>query len=352
MTGLLEPAPLTILTGGAGWFGRAYLAGIARPEERHGPIGRSGPVRVLVAVPDDVEAVLDVLPGAQVYVGDVADASVVARLFAEANGASVVHAAGVIHPARVSDFERVNVQGTATVLDAARRSGARRLVHLSSNSPFGANATVADVFRADEPYHPYLGYGWSKMRGEELVRGAHDRGGLETVVVRPPWFYGPWQPARQTMFFRSVRSGRFPLIGDGSQRRSMVYVDNLVQGVALAERVEAAAGGAFWVADGRPYPMTEILSTVKEALAAEGLAVSARQVRLPRAVSRLAEGLDIRLQGKGIYRQEIHVLGELEKTIACDISHTRDILGYRPTVSLREGMSTTVRWCLDAGLRI
>ena len=87
------------------------------------------------------------------------------------------------------------------------------------------------------------------MRAELEVRAAHDRGDVPTVIVRPPWFYGPWQPERQTTFFSLVAAGRFPVPGDGSQRRSMVYVDNLVQGVALAERHPAAAGQAFWVAD-------------------------------------------------------------------------------------------------------
>ncbi|MEJ7743385.1 MAG: NAD(P)-dependent oxidoreductase [Nocardioidaceae bacterium] len=120
-----------------------------------------------------------------------------------------MHAAGVIHPKRVADFEAVNADGTANVLAAAKKSGVRRLVHVSSNSPFGVNPTPTDVFRHNEPYQPYLGYGRSKMLAEERVRAANGPD-LETVVVRPPWFYGPWQPLRQTTFFRLIRTGRFP----------------------------------------------------------------------------------------------------------------------------------------------
>ena len=105
---------------------------------------------------------------------------------------------------------------------------------MSSNSPFGTNPHRADTFRNDEPYHPYFGYGRSKMQAELRVLDAVDAG-LDAVIVRPPWFYGPFQPARQTTFFTLVRTGRFPVIGDGRQRRSMVYVDNLVQGIVRAE---------------------------------------------------------------------------------------------------------------------
>lgn len=349
---LLDPPGTTIVTGGSGWFGRAYLAAIAADVDDIGPVSRAGEVRVLAATPADVDLVLEVLPRASVHVGDVADMTAVTRLFARAEGASVVHVAGVIHPAKVADFERVNAGGTSNVLDAARRAGARRMVHVSSNSPFGTNATTTDTFRHDEPYSPYLGYGVSKMHAEERVREADDPAGMRTVVVRPPWFYGPWQPLRQTTFFRLVRTGRFPVLGDGSQRRSMVYVDNLVQGVALAERVADAAGGAFWVADARPYPMSEIVTTVKQALRDEGFAVSGRQTRVPTIAGRLAERADRVLQGRGVYSQQVHVLGELDKTMACDISSTTALLGYAPGVELLDGMRRAIRWCVERGIDV
>ncbi|MGH3496153.1 MAG: NAD-dependent epimerase/dehydratase family protein [Nocardioidaceae bacterium] len=354
MTELLEAPELTILTGASGWFGRAYLAALASgmDSDRVGPVRRGGRVRVLVPTPSDVPAVSEVSPHAEVHVGDVAEGGAVARLFAGAEGASVVHAAGVIHPKRVADFERVNTGGTITVLDAARAARVRRMVHVSSNSPFGVNPTTEDVFRHDEPYRPYMGYGRSKMLAEQRVRDANDPGGLQTVVVRPPWFYGPWQPLRQTTFFRLVRTGRFPLMGDGRQRRSMVFVDNLVQGVALAERHPDAAGDAFWIADARAYPMSEVLATVKRALADEGFEVADRQIRLPAVAGKIAERIDGVLQARGIYHQEFHVLGEMDKTIACDIGHSQQVLGYAPRVDLHAGMRESIRWCVERGVDI
>jgi nucleoside-diphosphate-sugar epimerase len=208
------------------------------------------------------------------------------------------------------------------------------------------------VFRHDEPYRPWLGYGESKRDGELAVLQAHLTSGLETVVVRPPWFYGPFQPERQTTFFRMVRRGRFPALGDLTQRRSMVHVDNLVQGVALAEHVVGAGGQAFWVADERPYPLSEILDTVKAALAAAGLDVARRQLVLPAVVGRIAQRVDATLQARGRYSQEFHVLGEMGETIAVDISRTRELLGYAPQVDLAAGMASAVRWCLDQGYEI
>jgi nucleoside-diphosphate-sugar epimerase len=351
--GELSPAPeITVLTGGAGWFGRAFLAALSAPTADHGPVAREGQVRVLAAHAREVPLILQVLPQAVVHVGDVTDADVLSALFRGAAGASVVHAAGVIHPPTVAEFARVNHRGTRAVLEAAARAGAGRFVHLSSNSPFGTNAHPGEAFRQHEPYRPFLGYGASKMRAELEVRAAHDRGDVPTVIVRPPWFYGPWQPERQTRFFSLVAAGRFPVPGDGSQQRSMAYVDNLVQGVALAERHAAAPGQGFWVADREAYALRDLVATVRRALDEEGFRTRGAAVRLPRTLSRLSERADRTLQRRGRYSAELHVLGELAHTIRCDISRTAEVLGYDPRVGLLEGMRRSIRWCVDHGLDI
>jgi nucleoside-diphosphate-sugar epimerase len=344
------PAELTLVTGASGWFGRAYLHALSGGSDAD--FARPGRIRVLVPVPEDVALVLEVAPKAEIVVGDVTDPDSVAHLMKGAEGASLVHAAGVIHPATYDDFERVNVGGTRAVLDAAIAAGVRRMVHVSSNSPFGTNPTTDDVFRNDEPYRPYLGYGTSKMHGEMLVRQAHDRGDLATVVLRPPWFYGPWQPLRQTTFFRLCRTGKFPQLGDARQRRSMTYTDNLVQGVVLAENSPAAPGKAYWVADGKPYEVNEIVSTVRRVLSEEGYQLSKKTMRMPSVLGDLAEKIDTGLQKRGRYKQEFHVLGEMNKTIACDISAIKADLGFEPRVDLYEGMRRSVAWCRERGVEI
>jgi nucleoside-diphosphate-sugar epimerase len=219
------------------------------------------------------------------------------------------------------------------------------------NSPFGTNPDRLDTFRADEPFHPYLGYGRSKMLAEVAVQDAV-AAGLTAVIVRPPWFYGPFQPLRQTTFFRLVRTGRFPVIGDGEQRRSMVYIDNLVDGIFAAERYDGPSGAGFWIADRQPYTVNEIVATVGRALAAEGFDVAAPGARLPAIASRIAEAADRLLQAAGLYQQQLHVLGELGHTIACDITASTELLGYDPTVELYEGMRRSIRWCVEQGIEL
>jgi nucleoside-diphosphate-sugar epimerase len=349
-TARIEPPDVTIVTGAAGWLGRALVDHLSRPE---GPFSRPGTVRALVRDPEDV-ALFAGIPQVEPVIGDIRRPDGLTALFDGVQGAGtvdVVHTAGVIHPQRMDDFEEVNVRGTANVMAAAQEHGARRVVHISSNSPFGTNPHPGDTFRNDEPYDPYYGYGRSKMQAELRVQDAV-AAGLNAVIVRPPWFYGPFQPARQTTFFRMVRTGRFPVFGDGQQRRSMVYVDNLVQGVVAAELVPTPAGRGWWIADARPYTVTEIVETVGRALEAEGFTVKPNRLRLPALAGRLAERADALAQRAGRYVQAVHVLGEMDKTIACDITVARQELGYDPQVALEEGMRRSIRWCKDEGLSL
>jgi nucleoside-diphosphate-sugar epimerase len=113
---------------------------------------------------------------------------------------------------------------------------------------------------------------------------------------------------------------------------------------------DKAPGNAYWIADERPYELREVLATVRGALEAEGLPTSGPdRIPLPRFAARLAERADIVLQARGRYVQPLHVLGELNHTIACDITRAREELGYQPTVALEDGMRASIRWCLDHG---
>lgn len=342
MTGDLTPSDTVVVTGAAGWLGQNLVRALA---------GRSR-VRCLVSRADEVSILEVVAPSIDAVVGDVRDPSAADRLF-EGIGAdaTVFHAAAVIHPAkRVRELYDVNVGGTQLVLDRARRAGVRRFVHVSSNSPFGANPTPHDRFDEASPYNPYLGYGRSKQEAEGIVRRAHDRGDIATTIVRPPWFYGPFQPERQSRWFAAVRRGRFPLVGDGTQRRSMVYSGNLVHGLLRAEIADAAPGRAWWIADPEPYELREILEKVRGALEAEGLPVSGTIRSIPRVAGVVAEGVDRFLQSRGRYQQAVHVLGELKDTIACDVSAAQEEIGYAPTVGLLGGMRASIRWGLERGL--
>jgi nucleoside-diphosphate-sugar epimerase len=342
---------VAFVTGAPGWLGTRVVEALLRglPEARSLAVFRPyDEVRCLVLRGQDASA-LRAVDGATVIDGDVADAASTEAFLAGASGATVFHAAGVIHPTGgVKQLFRVNVEGTRNVLAAATKAGARRFVHVSSNSPIGVNPSPEHVFDEDAPYAPYMGYGRSKKLAEDLVNEGGASGAIETAIIRPPWFYGPNQPERQTLFFRMIRDGKFPVLGSGEQRRSMAYVDNICQGLLLCDHVDAAKGRTYWIADERPYPMREIVDTVEKVLAEDfGMKVTGKRMKLPALLGDVAELIDGGLQGVGLYHQKFHVLSEMNKTIACSVERAKRELGYAPTVALREGMRRSVAWVIE-----
>ncbi len=312
------------------------------------------PPPILVTGPDGwlgarlVESLRAAWPDAEIrgLRGDLRAPADCASFVSGAAGATLFHTAGVIHPRRVREFYDVNVQGTKNLLDAARAAGVRRIVAVSSNSPFGVNPSREHRFDEASPYHPYMNYGRSKMEMEMAVKNAS---GIERVIVRAPWFYGPGQPPRQSLFFKMIRDGKAPIVGDGNSPRSMAYVDNLALGLRLAAE-RAPDGGIYWIADERPYTMNEIVDTVETLLEEEfHAACKHSRMRLPNFASELAFAADKTIQATGFYNSKIHVLSEMNKTIACSVAHAQAELGYQPPVALREGMRRSLQWCFEVG---
>lgn len=351
MTQQLATPDVTVITGAGGWLGTGLVAAFLATDHQY---HRAGRLRLLVRDPADAAALRAASERIDVVVGDINRADTALDLFRglhDVDAVDVIHTAGIIHPNKMADFDAVNHQGTEHILRAAENAAVRRMVHVSSNSPFGTNADVADTFGHEEPFHPYFGYGRSKMDAELRVEAAVVRG-LNVVMVRPPWFYGPHQPARQTTFFTMVRTGRFPVLGGGNQRRSMVFIENLVEGIVRAELTPTAPGLAWWIADERPYTITEIVETVGRALADEGYDVKPNRLKLPSLVGDIAERIDAVFQRVDKYNQQFHVLGEMNKTIAVDISAAQRDLGYSPDVSLYDGMRRSIQWCHEQGIEL
>jgi len=220
---------------------------------------------------------------------------------------------------------------------------------VSSNSPCGCNPHPDHLFDELSPYHPYMNYGKSKMKMELAVKERQGR--IETVIIRTPWFYGPNQPPRQTMFFQMVRDGKAPIVGGGENLRSMSYTENLSQGLLLAAMNEKANGQVYWIADKRPYSMNEVIDTIERLLENEfGQKCTHKRMRLPGFASEIALVADASLQAIGMYNQKIHVLSEMNKTIACSVARAEKELGYRPAVALEEGMRRSMLWCKAQGI--
>ena len=257
---------------------------------------------------------------------------------------AVIHAAGLVHVRRTSDWYRVNTEGTRALLAAALRGGSlRRFVLVSSNAAAGRAARSGVLLREDMAEEPLSHYGRSKLLAERIVLA--EKAAAEVVVLRPCMFYGPPVPPRHVEIYRRIVSGRMPLVGDGRYDRSVTYIGHLVEACRLALLHPRAPGEVFYIADREPCTTREVVEAM-----AEALGVEARYLRLPALAARVAFAVDRMAASAGIYLQPVHLLGEADWNVGVSVDKAVELIGYDPKTSLREGMRSAVDWCRAQGL--
>jgi len=278
--------------------------------------------------------------GPDLVVGDLRDTGALERGCAGAD--ALVHLAGLTAARSRAELFAVNTGGTRTLAEAVRTAGAgvRRFVHVSSLAAAGpARAGVAAI--TGEEAQPVSDYGRSKLAGEEPVRGLP----LAWTILRPPAVYGP-RDAELLRVFRAARRGIVPLVGDGSQRLSLVFAADLAD--AIVRCLETA------LAPGVHYP-AHPESTTARALA-EGIAaavgVAARIVPVPRSVVRPLFWLNehaARLAGRTTLLSSDKAREILAPAWTCSPASLEAATGWRAATPLAEGLRQTAEWYRAAG---
>lgn len=282
--------------------------------------------------------------GAELRVGDLADAEAVARA---ASGCEVVyHIAATYREAGQGDaaYTRVNVDGTRHVLDAARAGGVRRVVHCSTGGVHGH--IEHPPANEDAPLAPGDVYQRSKLEAEQLASAYGAAHGLDVVIARPIGIYGPGD-LRFLKMFRGLARGRFPMLGTGQVFYHLTYISDLVRGFQLCGEVAAAAGRTYILAG----PEYTTLSDLVALIAAE-LRVDPPRIKFPVWPVWLAgaacEAVCIPFGIEPpLFRRRVDFY---RKSRAFDTTRAREELGYNPTVALETGIHQTAEWYRGQGL--
>ena len=204
-------------------------------------------------------------------------------------------------PRSTREFFDVNVGGTQLVLDRARRAGAAGSCTCRRTRRSAPTRRPTTGSPRTRPTTRTSGYGQSKHEAEQLVQQAHDRGDLPTVIVRPPWFYGPYQPRAADPVLPHRPPGPLP----AGRRRHPAPLDGLHrQPGARPAPGRGGRQGARATPTGSPTPSpTSCARSWPPCAGARGRGpadVGARHApRCPRAAARLAERVDALLQGRG-----------------------------------------------------
>ncbi len=326
------------ITGANGWIGLNLIKNIVQKKYHNWDVGHSN-IHAFILKGSSKKNLRAISKDINIVEGDLLDKFSLEKFLEKSENGILFHTAGIIHPKKVNDFYKVNLKGTENILLESFKRKIKKMVFVSSNSPFGFNKLRNNHFDENSTYNPYMNYGNSKMQMEKMILKYSNELQFDFTIIRPPWFYGPFQPARQKRFYEMIKQGKFPIIGDGNNLRSMVHTDNLSQGLILAANNKVSSGKTYWIADERPYSMNEIVNTIRELfLNTYETSCNLRTIRLPNIISSIAEYTDLFIQKIGIYNQEIHVLSEMNKDITCDISLAKKELNYKPLIDLKQGM--------------
>jgi nucleoside-diphosphate-sugar epimerase len=252
----------------------------------------------------------------------------------------VIHCAARVHVMKdedadaLSEFRRVNVDGTLRLARQAAEAGVRRFLFLSSIKVHGEHSLPGKPFAVDQLPKPADPYGISKREAEEGLSALSQETGMEVVIIRPPLVYGPGVKANFLSMMRWLWRGvPLPLGGVTANRRSLVALDNLVDLIVTCIGHPAAANKTFLVSDGEDLSTTELLRRMGKALGKP-----ARLIPVPDGLLKMAASI----VGKRELSQRL--CGSLQ----VDISKTRELLGWKPPVSVDEGLQRTAEHWLKS----
>jgi nucleoside-diphosphate-sugar epimerase len=300
-----------LITGGAGFIGSSIAEALLARGER---------VRILDDFSSGRRLNLEGLTGHwELIEGTIVDPETVARAMA---GVEIVfHEAAI--PSVVRSVENpqatllAGVQGTAVVLDVARRVGVRRVIFAASSSAYGDTPTLPKIeTMAAQPLSPYAA---SKLAGEHLMTVFASLYGLETLSLRYFNVFGPRQDPQSEyaavipkFITAAIRRQRPAVFGDGEQTRDFCYVDNAVRANLLAAGTSRKLRGEVVnIACGERTSLNGLLKYIAE-LSGAPVEAEYRPARL----------------------------GDVRDSLA-DIGAARELLGYEPSIDVREGLKRT-----------
>ncbi|WP_312519371.1 dTDP-glucose 4,6-dehydratase [Massilia sp.] len=327
---------MILVTGGAGFIGSNFildwLAGTDEPVVNLDQLTYAGNLENLAGLEND--------PRHLFVRGDINDAALVAQLLRRHRPRAILHFAAESHVDRSihapGDFVQTNVQGTYTLLEAARtyvaeldegKRAAFRFLHVSTDEVYGTLAPHDPPFSETTSYAPNSPYAASKAASDHLVRAWHHTYGLATLTTNCSNNYGPFQFPEKLiplMLTNALAGKPLPVYGDGQQVRDWLYVGDHC--AAIRRVLEAGTPGQMYNIGGS-NEMTNL-----------------------NVVQSLCDILDRLVPGERSRREQIAFVADRpghDRRYAIDAGKIRRELGWQPAHDVNTGLEHTVRWYLD-----
>jgi len=246
--------------------------------------------------------------------------------------AVVVHLAARVHIMRdeskdpLTEFRIINVEGTLNLARQAAKAGVLRFIYLSSIKVNGEQTLPGQPFTEQVTPAPSDPYAISKYEAEKELLKLAQQTGMQVVIIRPPLVYGTGVKANFFNMMRWLAKGVPLPFGSIKNKRSLVALDNLLNLILVCLEHPAAANQTFLVSDGEDLSTTELLHRVAHALGRP-----ARLIPIPAVI------LEVGAMFLGRRDMAQRLCGSLQ----VDISKARTLLGWKPPISVDEGLRRT-----------
>ena len=243
----------------------------------------------------------------------------------------VIHLAARVHVMKelsadpLSEFRKVNVEGTRQLALQAANVGVKRMVYVSSIKVNGEK-TMDKPFNECDPAAPQDAYGISKYEAELALKKIADNSGLEIVIVRPPLIYGPGVKGNFLQLYRAVTKGLPLPFSSIKNSRSFLYVGNLVDALILCATHPKAAGKTYLISDGQDVSTPNLVKALTDVLGLKD--------RLFHCPTSILKCLGI-VTGR---KDQMDRLLDSLQVYNCKLTHD---LGWEPKFGLHEGLRNT-----------
>lgn len=313
-----------LVTGGAGFIGSQLSEALLKRGDSVVAYDNFDPYYDPALKRRNIESLLS-CPQYSLVEADILDSDTLAKTIREFGITKIVHLAARagVRPSleEPAFYQNVNVVGTTNVLEVARRAGIKSLAIASSSSVYGGSTRVP--FKEDDPADfPVSPYAASKRATELVAHTYCHLYGMDILCLRLFTVYGPRQRTDMAIskFVNNVRQGKpIDVYGDGTSLRDYTFIDDIVSGILAAlDHAEGLGYQVFNLGNSKTVELGELISIIGEAL---GITP--------------------------IVRPMPNQPGDVPQTYAC-IDKARQILGFEPKTSIREGIARYVKWLESA----
>lgn len=321
-----------LVTGAPGWLGNTFIRRLLKEGRSISlivdPSFKNGDIRSLLPTHQKNQIDLTVC--------DLRELDTLKGALGEVS--TVFHIAAVQHPAKVSDFYKINSEAAANLARIAALAGAKRFVFISSCSVQGSSDRPSEE---STPLTGYTHYTLSKIKAEELLAQVADQTGIEIVIIRPGVFYGREASANMKRLMQMVQTKTLPMFGSDGFKRTYVDVEKVSEALLLAE-AKAKSGTAYLIGDLEPLTTKELYETLGQALGCRP-----KILPLPVIVSRLAETTTFEIgKALGMHIRMGNIMGEFGRPTYFQSTNSAS-LGFEPLASSRPGLTAMAKHYLE-----